>query len=593
METVSNDWKSNQSQRIVNESYVEVSLDISDPDALADATSDDNGAIYISNTPQVVSEVDKNIPPYLTLEQNLWVLDGSRKALPVSNIGDCGYIGDTLSDANCGFTEKMPIITVKFTQVHRNPIPAVTITWGEIFKEFAEDFVITVYNGDSIVAKQEVLGNKSVRSVVMMNIVDFDRITIGIHKWCLPNRRARIADIFIGLNKVFDKSNLFAYGHNQTVDPLSTSLPKAEVTFSVDNVDNTYDPFNSEGLSKYLMERQEIKTRYGYKIDGKMEWIKGGTFYLSEWCNKNDMEAEFKARDLLEFMSEIVYEGLYSEGGQSLYDLAIMLFEKANLPLNSNGSVKWVIDDSLKNIYTTAPLPVDTIANCLQLIANAGGCVFFQDRTGTLRIQPLNTSLTDYAITMSNSYSKPSITLSKPLKQVNVSMYHYFEDDKTTELYKGALQIVGTKEIWITYSNMAKTAVATVTGGSLDSAEYFTNACKLVITANGEVNIVISGTVLKNSKIDVVTMSGLAGEVISLDNPLITDQDRAAVIGAWMENYLKNRLGLTTSWRADPRLDTLDIVKVQTEYDTHNTIITNVSYTYNGAFRGSSEGKVM
>ena len=70
MQNVSQAWKDNQSRTLVNESFVEVSLDIADPDALADASSADNGAVYISDTPQIVSEVDKSIIPYFTLEQN-------------------------------------------------------------------------------------------------------------------------------------------------------------------------------------------------------------------------------------------------------------------------------------------------------------------------------------------------------------------------------------------------------------------------------------------------------------------------------------------------------------------------------------------
>jgi hypothetical protein len=42
----------------MSQSFVEVSLDIADPDALADASSRDNGAVYISDTSQAVSEVD-------------------------------------------------------------------------------------------------------------------------------------------------------------------------------------------------------------------------------------------------------------------------------------------------------------------------------------------------------------------------------------------------------------------------------------------------------------------------------------------------------------------------------------------------------
>jgi hypothetical protein len=176
---------------------------------------------------------------------------------------------------------------------------------------------------------------------------------------------------------------------------------------------------------------------------------------------------------------------------------------------------------------------------------------------------------------------------------VNVSVYQYFDEDTTTELYKGTLQLSGINTVWVTYSNMAKTATATVTGGTLESVEYYTNACKLTIAAEGEVNIVVEGTTLKSSKTDVVTPSGVSGEIISLDNPLITNQERAVAIGIWVAKHLINRLSASSSWRADPRLDVLDVVNIQTEYDDYKTVVTNVSFDYNGSFKGTSEGKVM
>lgn len=595
MQNVSQKWKENQNRTLVSESFVEVSLDIADPEAIADTSSADNGAVYISDTSQIVSEVDKVIAPYATLEQNLWLLNGSRKTLPLSNFEDCGFIGDVLSDSTSTFSTKTPMITVNFTRVHHNLIPAVTITWGTAYNEFAEDFIVTAYNGNNRVAEKEVIGNKDVTSVVEMDIVDYDRITVNILRWCLPCRRARIEEIFVGMHKVYTKTDFFSYTHSQTVDPISASLPKAEVSFSIDNVDNSYNPYNSNGMAKYLMERQEIKTRYGYKYDdGSVEWIKGGTFYLSEWdAPQNGIQAHFKARDLLEFMSGIFYEGLYNPNGTSLYFLALQLLNKANLPLNSDGTVKWVIDESLKSIYTTAPLPLDTLANNLQLIANASGCVLYQDRNGTLHLEPISNTVTDYAITLKNSYSKSDVVLSKPLQQVNVVAYQYFGEDKTSELYKGVVAINGTTEMWVTYSNMALSANATVTDGTLVSAEYYTNACKLTIMGSGSVTVLVEGVVLKSSKTDVVIRSGLSGEIVSVDNPLITDRDRALIVGEIAEAHLKNRMSVTSSWRVDPRIDALDIVTNTNEYNSNNVRMTEVKFTYNGAFRGTGEGRVM
>src|SRR5574344_1141732 len=117
MRNVSDAWKAVQRQQLVNESFIEISFNIADPDALVDATSKDNGAIYIADTEQIVSGIDKSIVPYSTLEQNLWLLDGSRRFIPQSNYGDNGYIGTSLSKADGGF-DKTPIVDVDFSEVH-------------------------------------------------------------------------------------------------------------------------------------------------------------------------------------------------------------------------------------------------------------------------------------------------------------------------------------------------------------------------------------------------------------------------------------------------------------------------------------------
>lgn len=593
MQTVSQEWKDNQKELLTPESYVEVTLALTDPDAYEDATADDNGAIYISNTEQTVSEVDKDIVPYATLEQNLWLLDGSREMLPLVDFGDCGFIGNTLSDVNGDFATP-PIVTINFSEAHHNVIPGVTITWGIAYDEYAVDFTVTAYNGDTVVATKEVIGNVDVKSIVEMDIVGYDKIVISIFKWCLPYRRARIGELLPGVEKTYSKSNLFSFEHSQEVDPISATLPKSEISFSIDNSDNSYNPNNLNSLSKYLIERQEIKSRYGYKINNKTEWIDCGTFYMSEWdAPQGGMTADFKARDLLEFMTGTYYYGAYSPGGVSLYDLAIAVLQDANLPLEDDGAVKWVVDESLKNIYTIAPLPLDTHANCLQLIANAGGCAIYQDRKGILHIEPFVSTETDYAITHFNSYSKSDVSLSKPLKQVDVSCYSYNIASETTELYKGTIAISGTQELLINYSGMATNVSATITGGAIVSATYYANACILNVTANGDVEIIVTGKSLEKSSVTVVTPSGLTGETISVDNPLITSQDRAVVIGTWVEGFMKNRMVLSSDWRADPRLDALDVVDNESDYNTNKVLMTSVKYSYNGAFKGSGEGRVI
>ena len=527
MQTVSQAWKDAHKQTLLNESYVEVSLDIADPDSIADAHAEDNGGIHISFSESIVQQEQDSMSALGTLEQNLWLLDGTREGIPDGDYKEDGYIGDVLSNAEGGFDSKIPTITIGFNTVHTKLIPGVTITWGKVYNEYAEHFIVTAYNGDTVVARKEIIENKTVTSIVALDIINYNRITIEVLRWCLPNHRARVDEIFVGWRKVYSKAELFSYSHGQTVDPLSTSLPKMEIKFSVDNSDDSYNPYNLSGLSKYLTERQEVTARYGLKTnDNTIEWIKGGTFYLSEWYAKqNGISADFVARDLLEFMAAHYKDNVTEIQERSLYDLADKVFKDSDLPANSG----WVIDESLKNIYTTAPLPDDTKANCLQIIANAGGCVLYPERDGMLYIKSMSNELKDYEINRFNSYSKPEITWSKPIKSIVVKVYHY---------------TVGEKGIESTTTEISSTV-------------------------------------------------GDVGEIITIDNPLITDNERATILAEWIGNYLKNRMTLKMSGRADVRLDALDLVTNENDYGTNTVCMTDVKFEFNGAFRGSGEGRVI
>ena len=594
MQSVSQKWKDNQNNLLVGESDIEISLKLTDPDAYEDASATDNGHVAFSDANHIVSDGEKNIRPYATLERNLWILDGSLEILPASKYGETGFIDNTIGTSTGTFSANA-IVSINFTKVHTKMLQGITITWSKYLNEYAKDFIITAYNGTTVVATKTVTNNTSVKVSILLDMVNYNKINIEVVKWSMPYRRARIDEVFTGVNVAFSKKDIFSYSSSYTADPISAELPKSEISFSLNNVDKVFNPYNTEGLSKYLIERQEISVQYGYKLDTGVEWISGGKFYLSEWdAEQGGIGADFTARDLLEFMTGEYHKGLYNPSGTSLYALAESVLLDANLPVFSDGRVKWVIDNKLKNIYTTAPLPVDTHANCLQMIANAGGCVIYQDREGILHISGLPESdSSEYVISDFNSYSKSGLSISKPLKQVEVPCYSYSVATESSELYKGTMAINGTVDVLITYASTSTNVSATLSTGTLKSATYYSNACLLTITANGNVTITVNGYSVDSSSVKVITPNSESGETVSLDNPLITSQERASAIGLWVKDYMKNRYIVSTSWRADPRLDALDVVSTENDYGTNNVIMTTVEYSYNGAFRGSGEGRVV
>ena len=421
MQTVSDAWIKNQQNNIITtEGLVDVTLTVTDPDAQGAASATDSGHISIADTAVTIQKMDYTPPRYATLETDLWALDGTYTILSDESPGVNGYIGNIFSGADGSFSPA-PIITIALSQTFSSTLPGITITWGEAYEsEYASDFTVTAWNGTSEVASKTITGNTDMTSVIAMDIQDYNKLAITVNKWCKPDRRARIQSILLGVAQRYDRYDLLSYQHSMSADPLSATLPKSEIVFEINNYDHLYDLDNPAGMNKYLMERQAVTIRYGYRLGGVIEWIKGGTFYLSEWSTpRNTLSATFTARDLLEFMND-KYTGTSSG---SLYAIAISALTQANLPKTLTGDNRWLLDDALKSIM--APSEVDlsdyTIAEVLQLVANAGCCVLYQDREGVLQIKPLSLEDTQYCIASDWGFGYPETSLSKQLKQVSIN----------------------------------------------------------------------------------------------------------------------------------------------------------------------------
>lgn len=513
MQSVSQAWKDEQAKQLITaDSFVELTLNVSDPDAQADAEASDNGHEAISNVGGTIDETPTSPVRYATLEKNFWALDGTFSILPdAPPYGDNGYVGDVLSGADGSYASP-PTITLTFSKLYQTILPGLTITWGNAYEgEYADTFRVTSYNGTTQVDTYTVTGNREVTTVFFGDLEGYNKLTIEILKWSKPYRRARISNILIGIEQVFSKSDFFKYTHTIFVDPLSAELPKAEIVFEIKNLNGEYNPDNPQGVYKYLVERQSVTARYGYRLGGSVEWIKAGTFYLSEWdCPQNGITATFTARDALEYMNDL-YTGTSSG---TLAQIATAALQQAELPLMTDGTNPWVLDSSLSGITAAsgADLSKNTIAEVLQYVANAGCCVFYQDRDGRLNIKPLPTGTTDYRIDQFNSYENAEISLTKQLKSVDV-----------------------------------------------------------------------------NDGQSIVTV-GTAGEVQTVDNPLVS-AERAPVVAQWVANYLKERRTLSGSFRADPRLDALDRVTNENQFSENVVLVTQIEYSYNGAFRGSYEAR--
>lgn len=437
MIAVSNGWVDAHKRTLLPEAFIEITYAATDPSLQEASTVTAENEAYFSDPSELTHATDKNTEKIAALERGLWGLDGSVGFLTGAP-EDPGFVSDVISGEDCSFAT-IPIITISFPTIRSEVIPGLTITWGDVYNEWATSYRVTAYVGGTQIAQSTVTGNTDVMSTFWMPMEGYNKITIEILSWSHPRHRARCIEVFMGIETVYHKNDLMGYEHSQSVDLLSAALPKNEITFRLRNEDNRWNPDNPTGSEQFLMERQEIRVRYGLEIDGAIEWIKGGTFWLSEWSTPaNGLEASFTARDLIEFMDE-AYAGVRSG---TLYEIAVAAFTQADLPIQDNGDERWLVDDALKSYATSFPVDDDyTIAEVLQMVAHAAACVFYQDRDGVVRIEPWQTGYAGYMIDQHVSYAHPEYSFDKPLKAISVG---YGEDLREAVVVadKGAVQTV-------------------------------------------------------------------------------------------------------------------------------------------------------
>ena len=499
-------WKDIQQRFLTTEGHIEITCAITETGVQERATASGTNEAIISDVNKILgADEDSTNQRYATNELNFWALDGSRTILPdYEPYKSSGYVSDISESGS---------VTLTLPEVHDVPIPGVTITWSSEYGEYPPVFTVTAKNGGEAVAELTVTDNKDKTCLVDLEITNYDSITITVHNWCVPYRRARIERVDIGHTLTLTKKDIISYSHEQHGDLLTGEIPKNSIEFSLNNSDGRWNPNNPTGREKYLAERQKLTVRYGMNVNGSIEWIKAGTFYLSEWHTpSNGLEARFVARDIFDYLLGANVEGA------SVYGNLAHFVRWATSPLLPVGA-EVEIDASLDSSPGRSPEITGTAAEVVQRSANAACCVLRYDRDGILHVEPLNKAYSGYHIPLALSYSYPEINLSKPLKEVSIDY-----------------------------------------GGE--------SAFELAVSSTGEKQTVT--------------------------NKYIYDEEYAANVAEWVRDVLKSRKTVSGEFRADPRLDLFDVVTVEDKYGQYlNVAITNIKYTFNGAFRGSYVGRVI
>ena len=416
MERATDKWTQKFNNTLVPETFVEITVGITAPGVNKKAKFVTSAMSAFANANALSQAGVVSFVKYGTGEPNLCVLDGSFKVVPASApYENTGFVSSTIFSAS-----NHPVLFATFASEVKSSVPGVNIIWSSIFNEYATNFKVTSYLGTQELNSVTVTGNTSVSSDVEIELSGFDAVKVEVLDWCIPNRKARIEQFRIGQYLIFDKTKILSYRHTSSRDPISGQLSQESISFSLDNSDRTWDSVNPQGIYKYIYERQPISVRYGMDIDGKVEWVNGGKFFLSEWSvPANSIEASFSARDSFLYLMSTTYTGRkYGTLYEMCYD-ALELLEADEITFD--------ISDELKDYSADISSDGSSYKNSdiLQLAANAAGMALYQTRDGVITIKRAyefgsGTDVED--ITLLNNYSWPEITFAQNLLNVTTSV---------------------------------------------------------------------------------------------------------------------------------------------------------------------------
>ena len=386
MKSVSNAYKASMKAMLRNRSYVRITFGNVDTTAATDGEWESNGAASISEF-ETVDNAYQYGDTYAALELNRWALDGKTLIVPTGEDVQDGFISSLMSDGEGNFSTP-PVITREFSLKHI--FPGLTLTFDTRQQEWPLEVTADFYLNGEVVDTQTV-SITSVQTTISTTATEVDKVTITFDR-CLPYRRPRLENVLYGLNVQFVNKDIVSTQQKHDVDPLSRRLPTETMQFTILDYEHKYDPDNPAGIYAYVDKNSPIEIQFGYELpDGSVEWLKPDNYVLNAKPSAQNNQATFNGTGLIGSLTGTFYKSKL--GSKSLYNMAEEVLLDAGLTLTEQGTNPWEIDEALKDMFTTAALPIDTHMNCLQLIAHAACCRLYTDDDNIIHIRPFGVTV--------------------------------------------------------------------------------------------------------------------------------------------------------------------------------------------------------
>lgn len=403
----------------------------------------------------------------------------------------------------------------------------------------------------------------------------------------------------------FTKSDLVSYKHTQEGTWICKELPNYQIDFTIQDYDRVFDIEDTTGAFYKLSKKTQVVVKYGYEINGSIEWIKGGVFYLSEWnSNRNKRTISFVAKSILDTMTDNYYGGLVNDpqneyGLQLLYDVTKQYHILCNF------------QEFSYEIYN--PIPKTTFAEALQITAQYHCCHLVVQRDGMLTegmsdlFIDVASSTSVFDIDDNNLYALPEITFEKTYGIYTITTTDYIAGQEelieTVNWNSAATErkiVLDKFYDWEAQAYKVSRYVGSTFYNQGNATEATSCWVKYVLDAKpagnpgryvSTDNKLYGYPYTTETKILTFVKNANNPNQLNIDQPLCTSNPDVSAHRHenvdWVADYYDHNEVIECNVRIDPALDLYDVITIYGK----KCLVEKIEMNYNGSFTGTIKAR--
>lgn len=358
---------------------------------------------------------------YASFETDRFRLDGKLLLIPAREEElerEMGYVSSELSGETGQFTAQT--LTISFTEPHS--IGALTLTFGSIPEDIPEQITVEGWSG-GVLQDSRSFAELAQVSFLDVLLTDVDKLVLRYDLAQRPGRRARLQRIVFGRGYTFGDDDIIAVNLRHTGSLASTSLPCEKLSFTLKDIDGRFSVGSKGTLIPFLQEGQSVRVEFFIDNGWYWEQIPAGEWELSSW-DSDGQQAAFSAETPLSRLTSTIYEkGVFDGAAHAADDLAVAVLQDA-------GVSAFYVDPAMNVARVTAPLPLQSHAACLQLLANRSRAMLYTNRLAGVCLR--RSSLTPELLVMAAVSAGQAAWYSDPasiMHEQPAAVYATFEPD--------------------------------------------------------------------------------------------------------------------------------------------------------------------